>query len=362
MVLKKIKRSITLTLLPFKDFMRESILHASLRTFFVALFWVIGITAGLILVVLLFSLAETTETTPSATFTEEIVPNADGERKILSKSAPVILRVNIEGTIGELSLTQSKIENLLVESREGTLKNDRVKAILLFLNTPGGTVSDADGIYRALLNYKKKYNVPVYAFVDGMCASGGMYVASAADKIYATNVSLIGSVGVIAPSYFNLTELMTKVGVQALTISAGKGKDELNPLRPWKEGEDRQVKELIDYYYAYFVDIVTKARPQLSRESLVKDYGAAIFPARKAEELGFIDHADSSYSEALRALLAAIGIDDNYYQVVQLSDETWYKSLFQSKANILNGEIKHTIGYNEFSPKLMNQYLYLYKP
>ncbi len=342
--------------------MRESIFHASLRTFFVALFWVIGITAGIILIMLLFSLAETTESTPSATFTEEIVPNADGERKILSKSAPVILKVNIEGTIGELSLTQSKIENMLVESREGNLKNDRVKAILLSINTPGGTVSDADGIYRALLNYKKLYNVPVYAYVDGMCASGGMYVASAADKIYSTDVSLIGSVGVIAPSYFNLTDLMTKVGVQALTISAGKGKDELNPLRPWKEGEDKQVKELIDYYYSYFVDIVTKARPKLSREKLIKDYGAAIYPAQKAAELGYIDHAGSSYSQALRALLAAIGIDDNYYQVVELTDETWFKTLFQSKANILSGEIKHTIGYNEFSPKLMNQYLYLYKP
>ena len=342
--------------------MRESILHASLRTFFVALFWVIGITAGIILVMLLFSLAETTETTPTAAFTEEIVPNADGERKILSKSAPVILKVNIEGTIGELGLTQSKIENLLVESREGNLKNDRVKAILLSINTPGGTVSDADGIYRALQNYKRIYNVPVYAYVDGMCASGGMYVAAAADKIYSTDVSLIGSVGVIAPSYYNLTELMTKVGVQALTISAGKGKDELNPLRPWKEGEDKQVKDLIEYYYTYFVEIVTKGRPKLSKDKLIKDYGAAIFPAQKAAELGYIDHAGSSYSQALRALLAAIGIDDNYYQVVQLSDETWFKSLFQSKLNILNGEIKHTIGYNEFSPKLMNQYLYLYKP
>lgn len=342
--------------------MRESILHASLRTFFVALFWVIGITAGIFLVLLLFSLAETTESTPSASFTEEIVPNADGERKILSKSAPVILKVNIEGTIGELSLTQSKIEDMLVESREGSLKNDRVKAILLSINTPGGTVGDADGIYRALQNYKKMYNVPVYAFVDGMCASGGMYVASAADKIYSTDVSLIGSVGVIAPSYFNVTDLLTKFGVQALTISAGKGKDELNPLRPWKEGEDAQVKELIHYYYDYFVNIVTKARPKLSKEKLVKDYGAAIYPAQKAAELGYIDHAGSSYSQALRALLAAIGIDDNYYQVVELSDESWIKSLFQSKAHILNGEIKHTFGYNEFSPKLMNQYLYLYKP
>ncbi len=271
--------------------MRESIVHASLRTFFVSLCWVIGIATGIFLIMLLFSLAETTETTPSADFTADVAPNAEGERKILSKNAPVILKVNIDGTIGEMGLTQQKIEKLLIESREGNLKNDRVKAILLNINTPGGTVNDADGIYRALNNYKKRHNVPVYAFVDGMCASGGMYVASAADKIYATDVSLIGSVGVIAPSYYNLTDLLQKVGVQTLTISAGKGKDELNPLRPWKEGEDAQVKELINYYYGYFVDIVTKARPKLTKDKLVADYGASIFPAQKAQEYGYIDKA-----------------------------------------------------------------------
>lgn len=65
---------------------------------------------------------------------------------------------------------------------------------LVYINTPGGTVVDADGIYRALLEYKTKYDVPIYAYIDGLCASGGMYVALAADKIFASDVSLIGSV------------------------------------------------------------------------------------------------------------------------------------------------------------------------
>ena len=67
---------------------------------------------------------------------------------------------------------------------------------------PGGAADDSVGIYRALCEYKKKYNVPIYAFVDGLCASGGMYIACAADKIYATPSSVIGSVGVIMGPLF----------------------------------------------------------------------------------------------------------------------------------------------------------------
>jgi protease-4 len=342
--------------------MRESIVHATLRSFFVALGWILGIAVALFLIALLFGLAETTETTPALTFTESIAPNAAGERKILSKSAPVILKVDIVGNIGDENLTTDMIETLLIESREGTLKNDRVKAILLNINTPGGTVIDADGIYRALKRYKAQFHVPVYAFVDGMCASGGMYVACAADKIYSTNVSLIGSVGVLIPSYFNVVELLSKIGVKTLSISAGKGKDDLNPVRPWNDTEGKDIEQLVDYYYQYFINIVTEARPKISKKDLLEVYGAHVFPATQAAEYGFIDKANSSYSDALTALLSEIGIDDDYYQVIELGHENWLKSLFTTKSAIFTGEIKHSIDYNGISSKLMNQYLYLYKP
>lgn len=343
-------------------FMRDSIFYTSLRSFFIAMFTLLGLAIGFFLILLLIGLAQTTETTPSLTYTQEIAPNADGQRRILSKSAPVILKLNIVGTIGLENLTSGDIQTLLIESREGDLKNDRVKAILLNINTPGGTVTDADGIYRAIKKYKEQYDVPVYAYVDGLCASGGMYVASAADKILATNVSIVGSVGVLTPTYFNFYQLLEKVGVQALTITAGKGKDELNPTRPWTPGEEKPTQDLINYYYNYFVNIVTSARPRLSREKLINDYGAQIFAAQKAQELGYIDQANGSYEETLKELLAKIGIEDDYYQVVELTKSSWFNSLFQSMSSFKPGKMVHTLGYDEFDPKIMNQYLYLYKP
>ena len=181
--------------------MRESILYSAVRALFVAFCVVIGLCLGFIFIsVILGAFSGTTSESKLTTVnTEEILPNVHGQREVLSSDAPVILQINIEGIIGMEDLDAKTVRQLLVESREGSFKNNRVKGILLYINTPGGTVTDADDIFHALSEYKKKYSVPIYAYVDGLCASGGMYVALAADKIFANNVSLIGSIGVIAP-------------------------------------------------------------------------------------------------------------------------------------------------------------------
>ena len=217
--------------------MQPTLSRSSLRAFFMTAAAVIGLFFGLFVVILCFSILQSADRTPTQSFTAEIEPNANMTRKVLSNSAPVVLKVSIQGPVGVEPLNAQTMSRLLVESRENTLKNNRVKAILLHINTPGGTVTDADSIYRQLLAYKARYNTPIYAYVDGMCASGGMYIASAADKIFASDVSLIGSVGVLAGPFINASELIKTIGLTALTLSEGKGKDALNPLRPWKEGD-----------------------------------------------------------------------------------------------------------------------------
>jgi len=342
--------------------MRESIFSTSIRSFFKTLFAMLGIGLGIMLISALAAVFINTENQPETTFTPEIYPNAEGSRKVLSSSAPVILKVNIKGVIGTENLSMQSVRRLLVESREGTFKDNRVKAVILNIESPGGTVIDADGIYHALLAYKEMYKVPVYAYVDGLCASGGMYVASAADKIFASSISLIGSVGVIAPSFLNFTQLMDKIGVQALTLSAGKGKDELNPLRPWKPGEEDALKSIIEYYYHDFVNIVTSARPALSKEKLIEEYGAHVFPAPKAQEYGFIDVSGYSFNEALKELLKKIGIEDQFYQVYQLENKNWLNTLLNGNFSLLKGEVKHKLQLgNNYNPELMDQFLYLYR-
>lgn len=349
-----------------KENMRDSILYSAIRALFVSFCVVIGLCLGFIFLSLLVgALSESTpELKLTTANTEEILPNANGTRETLGTSTPVILQINIDGIIGTEMLSEKTIRQQLVESREGSLKNERVKGILLYINTPGGTVTDAAGIFRALGEYKTKYKTPIYAYIDGLCASGGMYVSLAADKVYASDTSLVGSVGVIAPTFMNLTKLLDKIGVETLTISAGKDKDALNPLRPWKPGEEDNYRQIIDYYYDQFVTLVTTHRPQITKEKLVKEYGAHIFPAPIALEHGFIDYSGISLADTLRALLKEANVTSEQYQVIRLESKGWWQSLFTSQAmGLFSGKVQHQISISpEMDILFRNEYLYLYCP
>jgi protease-4 len=346
--------------------MREPIFKASIRSFFIALATIAGIIIGFFLILALIGgLSSSSDGTPEVrySFTPEIQANAENVRQVESSSAPVILKLNIKGVIGMDSLTRKSVAQQLVESRERSLDNSRVKAILLCIDSPGGTVVDSDGIYREIMGYKEKHNVPVYAYIDGFCASGGYYIASAADKIYASDTSLIGSVGVLLPSIMNFSQLMEKVGVQSLTLYDGKGKDNLNPLRPWRKGEEDNIKLCIDHFYEMFVNIVTQHRPGLDKTKLVEEYGANIYPAEIAKQLGYIDEANSTRNVVLKQLVEKIGITDDFYQVVTLDNRSWLTELFQGKFALLSGKVTHQIALSpEHSSELSNQYLYLYRP
>lgn len=346
--------------------MNESILKAFFRRLFMIMATVIGAILGFALISAFLSLFFTAgDSIPELkqTLNATILPNANGIRKSFSTEGPIILKISIEGIIGGESLDRDKVEKQLMESREGIFEGDRVKAVILTINSPGGTVTDSDSIYRALKIYKERYNTPVYAHVEGLCASGGMYIACAADKIYTTESSIIGSIGVIAPPAFNLTNLMEKIGVGSLTLTAGKGKDELNPFRPWTKDEGKNYQAIISGCYDIFVDIVTTNRKTVNKEKLLTEYGAQIFMAPKAEEIGYIDGGNKSYSQTLAMLAERIGAKEDKYQVIELREENWLRALFRSKssAQLLSGTLKHRIELpGQLEAKLSNQYLYLY--
>lgn len=345
--------------------MQGSIFSAAFRAFLKAFFAILGIGCGVLAMMALIGAfsAEDKGGKVTSQLTEEILPNSKGEREVLDKQAPVLLQIDLSGIIGTEELNGEKIRQILVESREGDYKSDRVKGLLLYINTPGGTVTDANDIFQAISEYKTKYQVPVYAYVDGLCASGGVYVSLAADKIYASSVSLVGSVGVIAPSFLNVTKLLDKIGVDALTLSAGEGKDALNPLRVWKPGEEDTYKAIIDFYYHQFVDLVVAHRPQISKEALVSRYGAKVFPAPIAKEYGYIDEEGAKLHQVVDSLAQAAKIEDAHYQLIRLTDKGWWKGLFRSMQKGPQNRVVHTLSLSPIYDTLFRgEYLYLYAP
>lgn len=314
---------------------RPSLLFSTLRTFLLSMFGVIGALVGLVLTTLLIvGLSSSSEEGKSFPHHVKILPDAEGHRKSLSCSTPVVLTLFVDGVIGEDPITSEKVEEILLDSQEDSLKKDRVKAVLLVINSPGGGVSESGTIYRLLQEYKKKHNIPVFAYVDGLCASGGYYIACAADRILASPTSLIGSVGVISwPPFFNVSSLLEKWGIQSMTLSAGKGKDALNPTRPWTDTEGKQRQAILDYFYQDFVSHVTSHRPQITPELLTQMYGAEVFPTRVAMEYGFIDGEAYLRRDALRALVEQAGIEGEY-QVVCFKTKSWWKEMMSEQTSL----------------------------
>ncbi len=346
------------------EFTRESIFVAAIRSFFKSFAVIIGISAalGVVLLVLVF-MAPSTMTPPKNELV--LAPDAAGKEDLLALTAPVILRIDINGVIGVDGLTTEKIDSVLRDSREGFLANNRVKGILLHLSTPGGTVTDSDNIYELLMTYKKKYNVPIYAFVDGICASGGMYIAAAADKILATPISIVGSIGVVLGPVFNFSQAMDKYGVQSLTLTEGKDKDMLNPFRPWVPGEDQSLRAVTLAMYDRFVDTVTTARPAIDKEKLVNEYGAQIYMAAEGVRIGYLDAGDVNYNSALQELTAAAGIKESeHYQVVKIVPlRSFLAELAGAKSPLFTGKLKHSFEMHPLmNPELSGKFLYLYDP
>jgi protease IV len=339
---------------------RQSIIFSTFKSLCTAFATIIGLLLGIVLVIYAITAFSTPDIFPKKS-NLTIAPDASGNRELLMH-APVILKIDIKGVIGQGDLTEDKFVNLLLDSREGMLGPDRVKAILLCFDTPGGTVTDAYGIYRALMEYKKKYQIPVYGYVDGLCASGGMYVACAADRMFASFSSVIGSVGVIIGPAFNFSRLMDRYGVQALTITEGKDKDMLSPFRPWKPGEDKSLRDVTADMYERFVSLVVEAR-HMDREKLVNDYGAQIYSAEAAEQRGYIDTAGSDYSTAL-AELAKVAQLDKTYQVMQITaPHPFFADIAKEKLALLSGKVTHHFRLGPYAdPELSGKFLYMYQP
>lgn len=342
---------------------RESVFISAIRSFCKT----VGVVFGICIAIIGISFAM--NNTASSNILPEksdmlITADAQGNRSFLPGDTPVILKLNIQGVIGMNDLTADQFRNLLYDSQE-EIGEKRVQAVFLSIDTPGGSAIDSEGIYQALMDYKQKYKVPVFAFVEGLCASGGMYVACAADKVYATSGSIIGSVGVIlGRAFFNFYDLMTTLGIKALTISQGKDKDMLNPYRPWKEGEDCSLINLTKESYDQFVTVVATNRPNLDKQKLIDVYGAQVYLAPKAQELGYIDVSGASYAETMQDLVAATSIGAKKYQVIELKrPKSLLSFLMQNSFGLFSGKMRHEL---ELGPAAKAEFhgkpLYLYQP
>jgi protease-4 len=347
------------------QFVRESIFVSAIRSFFNTFLAVIGLVLALGVFAIITGLFTSPYRMEEEFIEMQILPNGEGDTTLLAETAPVILQLDITGIIGETHLNGPSVESFLRVSRKGSLKKDRVKGVLLYIDSPGGGAIDSDLIYQAICHYKEKYKVPVYAYTPGLCASGGYMIACSADKIFASPSSIIGSVGAKWGIGFNFWQFMQTHGIDSVTVAEGLYKEKYPAFTKLSEGTSsyNDIIAVVKEGYAQFTDLVAKSRESkgLTKEMLVQTYGAQIYSGPTGEKYGYVDNGKAYYSEALQELAKSAQLAENSYQVVRFNyKHSPLQDLVSNKVSLWIEETANTLLGVKRQGKLTNSLLYYY--
>jgi signal peptide peptidase SppA len=252
---------------------------------------------------------------------------------ILSPSDATIAVININGFIGKAPVVAETIEKELINART-YIGDKNLKALVVCLDSGGGFSISSHKIYNAIMQFKQALNVPVYGFIDGICASGAYLIACSADKLYSTPYSAVGSIGSRSMYFFNVHQLMQELGIEAKSFEEGKHKNPLSPFEPWTKDEGAWIKTLIEDDYNLFVDTVVQAREKLSKGDLVDIYGAEVYPAQRSLEIGFVDALTKSKYSFFQELKKELQIEGEM-QVLCFPQNSFMDSLFENSAEAL---------------------------
>lgn len=286
------------------------------------------------------------------------------EKTLTGKGSDKVLLLDIQGLISNQdsrSITGFPIKKGMVETVREILnkaeEDDNIKALLLRINSPGGTVTSSDIIHHEIMSYKEKKNVKVYVSIVDLAASGGYYIAMAGDKLIAHPTSLTGSIGVIAVKV-DVSGLMNKIGVGWEVVKSGDKKDFLSPLRSLTAEERILFQNTIDNFHNRFVDTIVKSRPGLDLATVRKLADGRIYNSDQALKEKLID-AIGYLDDTIDLIGKDLGMTDP--KVVTYHRPGEYKSNLYSAVpnsptiNLLNIDLG--LNLNKTSPHFMYMWM-----
>ncbi|MES9962763.1 MAG: signal peptide peptidase SppA [Candidatus Sedimenticola sp. 20ELBAFRAG] len=213
--------------------------------------------------------------------------------------------VEVKGVIMDDS--EASADSVISGLREA-FEDDKTKGVILRINTPGGSAVQSGYINDEIKRLKEKHeDIPVYAVVTDMCASGGYYIAAAADKIYVDKASIVGSIGVLMNG-FGFVDGMEMLGVERRLMTAGEHKGIMDPFSPVKEEEREHMQLLLDKIHQQFIDTVKAGRGDRLKDD-EKLFSGLFWTGEESVELGLADGIGSS-SYVARELIGAEDIVD----------------------------------------------------
>lgn len=248
-------------------------------------------------------------------------------KNVIKHSGEYIAKIYITGVIQSENKTYNQA--WLLDTIEQLKHDPDNKGIILFIDSPGGSVYESDEAYLALSDYQGAHK-PVWAYMGSLAASGGYYISCGAEYICANRNTLTGSIGVIAGSSVDLTGLMEKYGIKSKTFTAGRNKNMLNYNCPLTEEQEKIMQSVADECYDQFTNIVA-----INRKLDIKDVkelaDGRIYTAKQALNNKLIDKI-CSFDEAVSAMKSKYKFED----VEVIDYEYVYK---QNWYDILSGKI-----------------------
>ncbi|MFQ5469393.1 MAG: S49 family peptidase [Gammaproteobacteria bacterium] len=201
----------------------------------------------------------------------------------------------------------------IITGLRNAFENKKSEAVILRINSPGGSPVQSGYVYDEVVRLREKYpQKKLYAVVTDICASGGYYIASSADEIFADKASIVGSIGVLMDS-FGFVDAMGKLGVERRLLTAGESKGFLDPFSPLKKEDQKHVKTLLSDIHEQFISAVKKGRGD--RLSDAKElFSGLIWTGEQGLALGLVDQLGSS-SYVAREIVGAEDIVDYTYRV-----------------------------------------------
>lgn len=214
-----------------------------------------------------------------------------GDLESLSDGDKHTAVVKLEGPI--MAGTKASAETVIKGLRKA-FKDPDSQAVILRINTPGGSAVQSGRLHDEIVRLRKKHpDVPLYAALDDICASGGYYAAAAAKEIYADKSTLVGSIGAILQG-FGAEEAIKKLGIESRTFTAGEHKAFLDPFKPMKASEKGHVEELLKEIHRQFIQAVISGRGARLKGDRKKLFSGLIWTGEKAVGLGLIDGLGST--------------------------------------------------------------------
>ena len=193
--------------------------------------------------------------------------------------------IEVQGVIGPGTESSAEKVNLALQS---AFKDKNTQGVVMRINSPGGSPVQAQNIFDEMKRLRAKYpEIPLYVVVEDLCASGGYYVAAAADKIFVAKGSIVGSIGVRMDN-FGVVGLMEKLGVERRLITAGKNKALLDPFLPLDESHKQIAVDLITEIHNQFIAAVKEGRGKRLKET-PDMFSGLIWSGAKSVELGLAD-------------------------------------------------------------------------